>query len=526
MIIRTRRSQEAVLAGDAGKMTVGLGRMTAGDHLDAFTAALAKFTQQLTQFPRAQLVARRMRHHRPSARADYPFHRVGERGPLARDMAGFAAREKLLEGLLRAPYVTPVNEKTREMCARNDHSLGQARRSFVGAFDSFFPQAAADFLGTPLAKFAQAGQTQLQLGLIRPDIEADDMQRLVLPGNGYLDARDQLYAKPGGGGQRLIDTVSYIMIGQRQYPHTGGVRPLHQLRWRERSVRTQTVCVHVVAMRRDWNRDRIGIAHVKQGIMITRPFRDGSYILMATSILPPTLAEAALRFKHAAAEINDTYEARRPDKTDQVTPGQLTEAIEQFLSIIDRIDREEGKIGPIAKDDATQLGDYGMTLIADLAAWASQLNLPVPRQDLEIVTLAAADWLVRHDGQIRTLEPVVNALANFANRAQDPASLEPLITMMGRVAQAAANLIKQDLEKNNPGRPWRVLHLNRGIVATRTHNPELMEKVFDDLVRYLPEDAAAFFAEGMQQMEELGYPPHVRQVMNRYFDRWTRPRMH
>ena len=97
---------------------------------------------------------------------------------------------------------------------------------------------------------------------------------------------------------------------------------------------------------------------------------------------------------------------------------------------------------------------------------------------------------------------------------------------MGRVAQATANLIKQDLEKNNPGRPWRVLHLNRGIVATRTHNPELMEKVFDDLVRYLPEDAAAFFAEGMQQMEELDYPQHVRQVMHRYFDLWTRPRMH
>ncbi|MEW6331525.1 MAG: hypothetical protein AB1560_08700 [Pseudomonadota bacterium] len=247
---------------------------------------------------------------------------------------------------------------------------------------------------------------------------------------------------------------------------------------------------------------------------------------MTSTTLPPSLAEAVLRFKHAATEINDTYEGRRPEQTNQVTPGQLTEAIDQFLTIIERIDREEGKIGPIARDDATQLGDYGMTLIADLAAWAGQLNLPVPRQDLEIVTLAAADWIVRHDGQIRTLEPVVNALANFANRANDPASLEPLITLMGRVAQAAANLIKQDLEKNNPGRPWRVLHLNRGIVATRTHNPELMEKVFDDLVRYLPEDAAAFFAEGMQQMEELDYPPHVRQVMHRYFDRWTRPRMH
>ena len=106
--------------------------------------------------------------------------------------------------------------------------------------------------------------------------------------------------------------------------------------------------------------------------------------------LPPSLAEAKLRFQHAAAEIQDTYEARRPAETNQVTPGQLSEAINQFFDIITRLDREEGEIGPI-KDDVTQLGDYGMTLITDLAAWAAQLNLPTTRYDLEIVTLAAAD---------------------------------------------------------------------------------------------------------------------------------------
>lgn len=245
-----------------------------------------------------------------------------------------------------------------------------------------------------------------------------------------------------------------------------------------------------------------------------------------TTTLPPTLSEAALRFDHAATDIIDTYESRRPTTTNQVTPGQLAEAVHQFLAVISRIDKEEGKVGPVVNDDVTQLGDYGMTLLTDLSAWASQLNLPVPRQDLEIVTLAAADWVMRHEGQIRTLDPVVNALANFANRMQDPASLEPLTLIMGRVAQASAKFIKQDLEKTNPGRPWRVLHLNRGIVATRTHNPVIMEQVFEDLVRYLPEDAPAFFAEGMQQMEALNYPQPVRQVMGRYFDRWTRPRMH
>jgi hypothetical protein len=242
--------------------------------------------------------------------------------------------------------------------------------------------------------------------------------------------------------------------------------------------------------------------------------------------LPPTLAETKLRFQHAAAEIRDAYEAWRPAKTDQVTPRQLTEAIVPFLDTITRLDREPGKGGPIYQDEITQLGDYGMTLLSDLAAWAEQLHLPAARHDLETVALGAADWIMRHHGQIRTLEPVVNALANFANRMQDPASLESLATFMGRVIEASAGLIKEDVEKHHPGHPWRVLHLNRGIVATRTHNPAIMEQVFDELVRDLPEDAAAFFAEGMHQVEALNYPPQVRQVMGRYFDRWTRPRMH
>ena len=247
---------------------------------------------------------------------------------------------------------------------------------------------------------------------------------------------------------------------------------------------------------------------------------------MTNSSLPPSLAEATLRFEHAARDIIDTYDARRPAESSQITPTQLAEAIEQFLAVITRIDEEEGQTGPISNDDVTQLGDYGISLLTDLSAWAAQLNLPVPRQDLEIVTLGAADWIMRHEGQIRTLEPAVNALANFANRMHEPSSLEPLTLFMGRVVQASAKFIKQDLEKNNPGRPWRVLHLNRGIVATRTHNPALMEQVFEDLVRYLPEDAPAFFAEGMQQMEALNYPQPVRQVMGRFFDIWTRPRMH
>jgi len=243
--------------------------------------------------------------------------------------------------------------------------------------------------------------------------------------------------------------------------------------------------------------------------------------------IPPTLSEAVLRFKHVASDIQEAFEAKRPNAVaGQLTPASLFEAVDQFLTIATRIDKEEGETARIYKEDVTQLGDYGMTLMTDLSAWAGQLKLPNTRHDLEIITLAATDWIMRHQGQIRTLDPIVNALANIANRVHDPSELGPLAAFMGRIVKASSNIIKQDLEKNNPSRPWRVLLINRGIVATRTHNPALMEQVFDELVKYLPEDAPTFFAEGMQQMEALNYPPPVRVVMGRYFDRWTRPRMH
>ena len=62
--------------------------------------------------------------------------------------------------------------------------------------------------------------------------------------------------------------------------------------------------------------------------------------------------------------------------------------------------------------------------------------------------------------------------------------------------------------------------MNRAIVATRTLDPGLMESAFDTLVTELPEDAPRFFAEGMGQLDIVGYPPRVREVMTRYYVRF------
>jgi len=48
----------------------------------------------------------------------------------------------------------------------------------------------------------------------------------------------------------------------------------------------------------------------------------------------------------------------------------------------------------------------------------------------------------------------------------------------------------------------------------------LMDEAFAVLVENLPQDARAFFREGMQQMDTVGYPEEVREVVEKYDRMW------
>ena len=127
----------------------------------------------------------------------------------------------------------------------------------------------------------------------------------------------------------------------------------------------------------------------------------------------------------------------------------------------------------------------------------------------------------RTPGRSDALDEIMPRSGMGANKTSEAAELESLSGIMGEIAAAVSPVIREDLEKINPGRPWRVLLLNNGIVATRSHNPDTMEAAFAVLTSHLPEDAARFFTEGMEQMEALDYPPQVRQVMEKYHRQWA-----
>jgi hypothetical protein len=234
-----------------------------------------------------------------------------------------------------------------------------------------------------------------------------------------------------------------------------------------------------------------------------------------------SLREARGYFRKLALELWDYL-----DEDYQRALDTLMEALEQLFDILETIDLQARDGQRISAPEATELGNHGIQLLMRLIDLTEKLDLPHKRHELEQVSLLFARWTLRHGGELQLLEPLVNAFAHAANQVRERSSLRQLAEWMGEVADAASSELKQDLGGQEPYRPWRLLHINRGIIATRSQDTELMRRVFDEMMVYLPQEAARFFEEGLEEMDNAEYPPHVRQVIEEYHARRHNPRLH
>lgn len=221
--------------------------------------------------------------------------------------------------------------------------------------------------------------------------------------------------------------------------------------------------------------------------------------------------------------------AAQDDASVTDAPTDILAAFGQLMEILLRLENEYRSGTPETRrelaDGATDLGEFAFTLLAKTERALSVT--PERKSQRAALDLGFAYWVARHGGGIRDLAPLVDAVALLANRTETPAALADLATVMLALIDTAAPAYVQDLDNTNPGRPWRLLHLNLGIVATRAGRPELMELAFARLVTHLPQDAAQFFHQGIQQLERIDYPESVRAVMQNYFQRWGgKPALH
>lgn len=219
---------------------------------------------------------------------------------------------------------------------------------------------------------------------------------------------------------------------------------------------------------------------------------------------------------------------------EQATAGEdalkLVGAFGQLFEVMTRLETDRIRMAAAPATDqaqtASELGEFAAGLL-DKAARLLPAQDPARSEQLALLRIGFTHWVLRQGGAILQLEPVVDDLAMLANRSDAPAMLADLGRVMLDLIDRATPEQRQDLEAGNPGRPWRLLHLNLGIVATRARRPDLMEHAFKRLVQHLPQDAPQFFHQGMQQLQRGDYPESVRSIMSDYFQHWAgKPALH
>ena len=215
------------------------------------------------------------------------------------------------------------------------------------------------------------------------------------------------------------------------------------------------------------------------------------------------------------------------DKDDVNSPHNLLAAMDQAIDVMVRADADSSvqndmsaeSIGLLEEKDITQIGQYALDLLEAMVSFV-QNKTGEQNRDLLRLSLPISLWVARRGGKLSQIDMVVNSLAGYANEVKESHLLAELAGTIKEVIDACDDDIRKDLEQTNMMRPWRILNLNYGIVATRSHQPELIEQAYDALVKNLPQDARGFFKEGLQQMDIVGYPDEVREVVERYNKMW------
>lgn len=230
---------------------------------------------------------------------------------------------------------------------------------------------------------------------------------------------------------------------------------------------------------------------------------------------PADLSFLRERLGELAAQLTELWETSGQSADEADTPAMLGEALEQLFGVLGHVEDETGAVAADTTEINT-LTDYGLHLLEELAKAAKSLRQSALATEIEQLAVPLALWAARHGGEIRNLSPVVNAVAHFANRASHPHTMAELYTLCCELIDATSPICEEP-GVDDPRDPWRLLLINRAIVATRSHNPELMESAYDAVLESLPSDAPKFFAEGMEQMTILDYPDGVREVVRRYY---------
>jgi len=214
---------------------------------------------------------------------------------------------------------------------------------------------------------------------------------------------------------------------------------------------------------------------------------------------------------------------KRDDGCSDFEVFSLIDGLQQVFETVVAVNKQHTIL---TGDEISDIGEQALSMIDNLVYKLMDNDLASHKFEVEQVAMFLANWIIKHKGKLSKIQSVVDGLADMANQVEDKVSLLQLSTFMSQVAHACSDVIQHDLDITDPGRPWRALNMNRGIVATRTHDLDIMREVFHDLIKAIPMDAPAFFKEGMSEMERLNYPEPVQELMQEFYNQTQKPVVH
>ena len=202
------------------------------------------------------------------------------------------------------------------------------------------------------------------------------------------------------------------------------------------------------------------------------------------------------------------------------TPSPAMDKLRGELKTLDAIDRQYGGNGPLPLEGVDEVVGAAITDLAHLESDCRREGHDVSLLLADLV-VGVALWAVRHEVPIAAPEPVTNALALMSNAAGGKSELSAVFGVMQGIIDNMRPALYADLERSNPLRPWRLLHVNLAITAVRTEDPAMMQYAFDAIDAALPDERAGFYAEALALALAPNVAPEVRDRIQERHRRWN-----
>ena len=198
-------------------------------------------------------------------------------------------------------------------------------------------------------------------------------------------------------------------------------------------------------------------------------------------------------------------------------PVALARALSEFFPVAGIL--ESGAV-ELEQEELQAFCAHGLDLFDRLAFLVRKIEIMDKRETVARMFASLGVWVARRGATIDNLEGTADGFGMIMNGTSATDELRRLCELMEEVIEAASLALKLDQDRADAWRPWRVINLNAGIAATRSLDPELMERTFDRMGRRLPYDMPEFLADGMRQAAFQNVPDEVKDVMRRHMEKW------